>query len=79
MSFFLLYSIIRNTDDTDHLQADLKKLEEWESKWQMSFNVQKCYLLTVTKKHNSIPTSYSLHNHTLERVPEAKYLGSEIN
>ena len=44
----------------------------------MPFNIQKCHQLTVTKKRNRIPTSYTIHNQTLERVTSAKYLGVEL-
>ena len=41
----------------------------------MSLKVEKCHQqLTVTKKRKRIPTSYTLHNRTLERVASAKYL-----
>ena len=44
----------------------------------MSFEVEKCHHLTVTKKRNRIPTSYTVNNKTLERVASAKYLGAEL-
>ena len=44
----------------------------------MSFNIEKCHQLTVIKKRNRIPTSYTLHNQTLERVASTKYLGVEF-
>ena len=44
----------------------------------MSFHIKKCHQLTVTKKRNRIPTSYTLDNQTLERVASAKYLGIEL-
>ena len=43
----------------------------------MSFNIEKCHHPTVIKKWNRIPTSYTLHNQTLERVTSAEYLGVE--
>ena len=45
----------------------------------MAFNVDKCHLLSVTRKTERIPTSYSLHGQQLEKVPNAKYLGVTIN
>ena len=44
----------------------------------MSFKVEKHHQLTVTKKRNRTPTSYTLHNQTFERVASAKYLGAEL-
>ena len=71
----ILYSHIESPNDAIQLQDDLKKLETWVSKWQMAFNVDKCYLLSISRKRIRIPTSYTLHEHTLERVSDAKYLG----
>ena len=34
----LLYGIVSSDVDSDQLQENLKKLEVWQSKWQMSFN-----------------------------------------
>ena len=34
----LLYRRINTPEDTNILQQDLRHLEEWEAKWQMSFN-----------------------------------------
>ena len=37
----LLYRRINTPEDTNILQQDLHRLEEWEAKWQMSFNLPK--------------------------------------
>jgi hypothetical protein len=44
----------------------------------MAFNVEKCHLLSVTRKRSSIPPSYTLHGQTLESVRDAKHLGVNI-
>ena len=75
----MLYSPIHNHSDSEALQEDLSKLEKWEEKWQMGFNVVKCHQLTVSTKNNIINTSYNLHGQTLEKVKDAKYLGVEIS
>lgn len=41
----------------------------------MSFHPDKCNVLTISRKNNTIPTSYKLHGHTLKTVESAKYLG----
>ena len=38
----LLYGIVSNDVDGDQLRENLKKLEVWQSTWQMSFNPAKC-------------------------------------
>ena len=75
----MLYSRIRNNIDQLTLQEDLSKLEVWEERWQMGFNVDKCNQLAVTRKINKTDTSYTLHGKTLEKVKDAKYLGVEIS
>ena len=74
----ILYAPIVSPDDAVHLQEDLLKLEAWASKWQMTFNVDKCLLLSVSRKRTRIPTSYTLNGQSLARVSEAKYLGLNI-
>ena len=64
----MLYSPIHNHSDSEALQEDLSKLEKWEEKWQMGFNVDKCHQLTVSTKNNIINTSYNLHGQTVEKV-----------
>ena len=73
----ILFSVIRTPIDSTQLHDDLRTLESWERRW-LSFNVEKCYPLTVAKKRNRIPTSYTLHNQTVERVTTDKYLGAEL-
>ncbi|KAI8480146.1 hypothetical protein Bbelb_421300 [Branchiostoma belcheri] len=43
----------------------------------MAFHPDKCHQLPLTRARNpqTANTSYTLHNHTLELVPAAKYLG----
>ncbi len=71
----VLYNKIDTLSDVSRLQSDLNKLGEWEHKWQMSFNVEKCHSLTVSLRRKPIPSVYKLHGHTLEQVDDAKYLG----
>jgi hypothetical protein len=41
----------------------------------MAFHPEKCTVLTITNKNNPVKHNYLLHNHTLESVSSAKYLG----
>ena len=75
----IVYKSIRHQQDSEILQQDLKTLEQWESLWQMDFNVTKCHVLSVTHKTKPIVPKYDLHGHTLECVSSAKYLGVVIN
>ena len=74
----LLYRRIKSQEDARILQEDLDKLQEWERDWQMSFNVSKCEVITVTWKRNPIKTTYTIHGHDLTVNKTGKYLGVTI-
>ena len=75
----VLYRPISSQDDCEALQTDLSNLEAWERKWCMSFNLDKCNIMTVTRKRNKIIHKYKLHEHELERVNSTTYLGVELS
>jgi hypothetical protein len=51
----LLYKQINNISNGQDLQNDLKALESWGNEWQMSFNADKCFIITAgTKTQRSI-------------------------
>ena len=64
----IVYLTINSPSDPDILQADLHKLEEWESNWSMEFNLDKCEVI------RTIMYPYKLHNTELKSVETAKYL-----
>jgi hypothetical protein len=72
----LLYRTIKQEDDHQALQKDLKNLEEWENKWGMRFNVKKCYTLSINKSSTRL---YQLNNHILQEVSDNPYLGLQIS
>ena len=71
----IIYRTIKSQNDCDSLQADLDAAARWESDWLMAFHPDKCTVLTVTHKKNPLKHNYILHNHILEPVSSAKYLG----
>ena len=75
----LVYRKIRNPDDAATLQRDLTALEEWEHKWQMCFHPEKCTVMRISNKRNTLQTTYTLHGHQLEVVDSGKYLGVTIS
>ena len=75
----VLYHPISSQADCEALQTDLSNLEAWERKWCMYFNLDKCNIMTVTKKRNKIIHKYKLHEHELERVNSTTYLGVELS
>ena len=76
----VLYRNIESPMDCQILQDDLNSLAQWETDWQMKFNVAKCHSMRVTRdppdKH--IQFDYTLHQQRLEQVQSAKYLGLTI-
>ena len=75
----IAYLAIKSNSDAATLQQDLDKLAQWETTWKMAFHPEKCNVITITRKENPIKYNYTLHNHTLEHVNIAKYLGVTIS
>ena len=74
----LLFRLIRSAKDESLLQQDLGSLGEWEERWQMRFNPQKCQVVHIcTNKMYQRQPTYTLRGHVLEAVDSAKYL--EVN
>ena len=60
------------------LQQDLQKLSSWSTTWLMNFNVKKCGVMSITRKHQPRPFQYCLYNDVIPRVSEHKYLGVTV-
>ena len=74
----LLYLAVESQSDTNSLQKDPYELENWENRWLMEFNADKCQALRVTRKRDPLNHEYTLHGEILESVDSAKYLGGTI-
>ena len=66
----IVYLTINSQSDPEILQADLHKLEEWESNWSMEFNLDKCEVIRTTGKKNPIMYPYKIHNTELWMMSE---------
>ena len=75
----MLYRRIRNDADCHQLQEDLDKLQEWEQKWQMGFNADKCEVIRIINKKRPFCSDYTIHNPKLNVKTEANYLGVTIS
>ena len=75
----VVYRVIKTLQDAKTLQADLDLLQEWENKWLMHFNSDKCEVIQVTRKTKPLNSSYTIHNKPLATVESAKYLGVHIH
>ena len=75
----VVYRQISSEEDCVGLQNDLDSLQEWEKEWLMEFHPSKCQLLRVTNKKKPVVGQYKIHDHILEEVDSAKYLGVHID
>ena len=63
---------------THKLQEDLDAAAKWENDWLMQFHPDKCSVMHITTKKNTIHHKYVLHQHTLQTESSTKYLGVTI-
>ena len=70
--------IVHNTSENHKtLQKNLNKLEEWGKLWQLSFNSNKCSVLSI--HDNTLQQPYYLNNFRLRNVLNHPYLGIELS
>ena len=74
----VLYQLIHPKEDAKLLQKDLDTLSVWQQKWQMSFNVGKCYLLRIPSSKLCVNTQYTLGNSVFQETKTHTYLGVDI-
>ena len=70
-----IYTTIYSQEDCHNLQHDLNLLEEWATKWKMTFNLQRCEFLRITNKKYPIFAQYLIQNEIIREITYAKYLG----
>ena len=63
-------------DKATTVQQDLYSLDSWAKLWQMKFNPQKCYHLSVGK--SSLLTNANNLDHRLQSVTSNPYSGVEL-
>ena len=71
----LLYRKMLTIHDSQILQDDIDKLQQWEKDWKMSFNPSKCEVIRITRKWKPIAATYAIHGSNLTLVKTRKYLG----
>ena len=75
----LLFRKIRTPLDGTTLQQDLDIMCSWARTWQMSFNPDKCSILTITRRTKTIKTTYTMLGKTLAHYDHHPYLGVELS
>ena len=71
----IIYKEITCQNDCKKLNSDLDAAARWEAEWLMAFHPDKCVVLTITQKKTPFKHDCILHNHILEPVTSAKYIG----
>ena len=75
----VLYRNIRNQNDQVILQNDLDAISSWAEKLLMELNINKCSVLSITLKRNSIFHDYNILGAMLKPVTNHDYLGVTIS
>ena len=68
-----LMSSVKRQEDMDNLQKDLDSLVDWSSKWQMSFNLDKCVVMHLGA--NNECREYHMGSHVLATTTKERDLG----
>lgn len=71
-----LFSVVRDYSDSCKVQQDLDALAQWCSLNRLELNLNKCFVLTFSRKAmNTIVYNYELNNCAISRCNEMKDLG----
>jgi Reverse transcriptase (RNA-dependent DNA polymerase) len=75
-----LYSIFNRTDYSSDLQHSIDELFKWSNLWQLQINLNKCQVLKIRTKCNSVVSShYSLNDFVLSNVKLVNDLGVYVD
>ena len=74
-----VFKAIQSTNDADMLQEDINNLANWSSESFLQFNETKCKAESITRKINSIATTYSMKDVALSSVKHERDLGVWIS
>jgi len=61
------------------MQSDIDCLFEWSKAWHMTFNIDKCNILSITRSRNFQKPTYNLGHSILQNIDNFKYLGVTIS
>jgi len=68
---------IKGIEDFQQLQNDIDKLLAWANKWQLRFNISKCYILHIGPPHGY--GEYNIHDTIISSSETIKDLGIHID
>ncbi len=76
----VMYRPVKSVTDCETLQDDLNELHEWEKRWKLKFNANKCNIMRATHaRQNKITYEYRLNNLPLTSTSNTTYLGVELS
>jgi len=70
-----IFNGIKDKSDCAMVQQDLNTLQNWATKWEMSFNAIKCKIVHIGKQLGTDPCEYVINRQKLEVVTKEKDLG----
>lgn len=70
-----IYARIDHVNDCSKLQEDINNIFKWSTSNKLSLNINKCNVLTFTRKKETIIYQYNIGGAVLERVNEVRDLG----
>ena len=75
-----IFRKITSATDSEILQSDIDKLENWSKKWLLNFHPNKCHVLSMGKVENILHTCrYSICDREMDHVFEEKDLGVVVD
>lgn len=70
-----LFNVIRSSDDAKKLQQYLSHFENWCHRNRMSLSIDKCQVITFSRKRRSVIAAYKLNDISLKHVSSVTDLG----
>lgn len=70
-----MYIKINSVNDCEKLQSDLVRFSNWCSTNKLKINIDKCAIISFTRRKNPLIHKYSLDNHPITLVSSIKDLG----
>lgn len=74
-----LFAPISDEQDGNHLQQDISAVEKWSLDNKLSFNVQKCNIISFSRSKNMVLNQYTLGGSPLSRVTSIRDLGVKMS
>ena len=75
----ILYREINTLNDCQDVQMDINTLCNWESKWQVKFSIDKCYIMHVTHERNPLLMTYKMNGRPIEVTASHTYFVISMN